>query len=197
MKRPLFVALFLGVTGVALACGFPDVTFTDAGDGSEAGFDATLEAGEAGPLEDATADASEDAPEDVRPDVLILGDAGSDVDGGDPCDRDQDGYKAKGGSCGGDDCDDLDARAHPGLTGFFTHAIFPPTNGDWDCSGVVDKQFTDVNQACGLISLGKCVQKTGFAADPKCGTQGTYITECIFENLSCKAVTKLEYQGCR
>src|SRR5690606_35032132 len=60
------------------------------------------------------------------------------VDATDSCDQDGDGFRAANAICGGDDCDDEDARAHPNA-GFV--AAVPPasTNGDWDCNGVLEK----------------------------------------------------------
>src|SRR5688572_6713139 len=69
---------------------------------------------DAPPVDTSTGDTSSgDGLPDVDaplPDVVL---PEAPVDASDPCDKDGDGYKAKGGTCGGNDCDDTDPRAHP------------------------------------------------------------------------------------
>ena len=95
-------------------------------------------------------------------------DAADAADAVDPCDKDDDGYLAV--ACDGGDCDDDDPRAHPAAdAGFITSLISSVTVGDWNCDGVVTKQFGyDLN--CGALSMGaNCVTVSGFVGDPACG----------------------------
>jgi hypothetical protein len=61
------------------------------------------------------------------------------------CDADGDGAARDDAQCGGDDCDDSDARVKPGQTAFFDT---PRASGgfDFDCDGV---ETTFVPTACG------------------------------------------------
>ncbi len=202
LQRTILFALVLGGTAVAVACSFPDVTFSNTPiTNDEGGLDGSS---------DASNDAStvdEEGPTDARtdvidfpPDVVVYGDAGMlDGDAANPCDIDRDGYKAKGTvgtiECGGNDCDDNDSRANPGIKDISTAKARPTANGDWNCSGAVQKQFPE-GQSCPGLALGKCAQNTGFTKVVACGEQGDYITTCTLNIATCVATTKKEIQGC-
>ncbi len=130
-------------------------------------------------LDASTPDSSVDAP--------VLGD-GAGGDAG--CDEDQDGYLSQ--ACGGDDCNDHDARVHPNAAdGGFVFDVpsgFP--NGDWNCDGVVEKEWPFV--ACGLTSC----QAQSFAVDTACGATAQFVS-CT-GTLACAAVDAgSRTQGCR
>ena len=85
------------------------------------------------------------------------------------CDCDKDDAASEAGACGGNDCNDLDP--------FIPHDGFVKSkpvghSGDWNCDGVVTKQFP-VNLNCGLLA--KC-SAAGFTGDPPCGTAGEFVT---------------------
>jgi hypothetical protein len=116
------------------------------------------------------------------------------IDGGDAspdaaCDEDQDGYLSQ--ACGGDDCNDHDARVHPNAAdGGFVFDVpdgFP--NGDWNCDGKVEEEWPLV--ACGLTSC----QAQSFAVDTSCGATAQFVS-CT--GLACAAVDAgSRTQGCR
>src|SRR5207248_3265773 len=108
------------------------------------------------------------------------------------------------GVCGGNDCDDHDPYTHPGAD-FSTRAPHPPTNGDWNCDGRVEKQYpSSLLCPLNLNALGgqPCSAFSGFAADPGCGESNTFIT-CepggLLVNLACVAPADAgtRPQGCR
>jgi hypothetical protein len=104
--------------------------------------------------------------------------SGGDVAGEaqDPCDHDQDGFRATGPPCGGDDCDDYDARAHPGEPDYLTYSVTETNNplpGDWNCNGFVETEHPR-SFTCPLV--GTDCSAVGFVGSPQCGTQGTLIT---------------------
>jgi hypothetical protein len=89
------------------------------------------------------------------------------------CDVDKDTYKAKGGTCGGTDCCDTDAKANPGQQGYFPT---PDACGsfDYDCSGKAEPEYKS-NIACGGTGLTGCTGGPGFVgADPGCGNSAVY-----------------------
>lgn len=137
--RRVLTALFVGAL---LACGFPDVRYTD---------DAT--ATDAGPT-----------------DAEVLVDGKPPLpDSSDVCDRDGDQSKAnnraEGGMCGVPeaavgtyDCDDSDSRAYPGELyngdGYRTDVAVDPTYGDWNCDGNPERRYK-VNFTCpSVVTLG-------------------------------------------
>jgi hypothetical protein len=197
------------------ACTFPGVTYAPADGGVDAGDAATgmdVTPGEDAPPEasgdDATeppdgsseAGSSEASMPDVEasvPDVLeaTVVETGPDAP---PCDQDQDGYLAKG-SCGGNDCDDLDRNTNPGVTAFQT-AMPPSTQpiaGDWNCDGRVQKQYP-TNLACSGNGVLGCTGGNGFILDPGCGGAGPFGTcESSGGLAPCMPVsTSNEAQGC-
>jgi hypothetical protein len=148
---------------------------------------------DASPMDSAPSEeASIEVPEAASPDA----DAASEADVYDPCDKDKDGYRAM--SCGGGDCDDDDRRAHPDQ-GFLSDTPVAPTNGNWDCTGVVDKQ-TGVNGGlCSSRSSTTCSGNNGrFAGDPACGATDT-IQICSWNGSSCTILTTItsQKQGCK
>src|SRR5262249_21285713 len=155
----------------------------DATTGDDTGADAGFERGDA-PVVDASDAASEAS--DAGSDAHDAGDASdasdaadaadaldaADANDGDPCDKHRDTYRAKGGTCGGLDCDDNDSRRNPGVSMFLT---YPTSDGDWNCDLTVDRQYTS-NVVCNQILLtNNCNNAAGFSgADPGCGQQGNY-----------------------
>lgn len=72
-----------------------------------------------------------------------------------PSDQDRDGHGAL--SCGGDDCDDGNARIYPGVAERCN-------GGDDDCDGIVDNQNPSRDALCGPFSAcvqGRCVCESG------------------------------------
>jgi hypothetical protein len=110
-------------------------------------------------------------PVDSGSDVVVANDASTD-DGGDasdPCDMDHDGYKAMG-SCGGNDCNDNDPRANPGVTQPVYAQPDAAPFGDWNCDGTV--VFVYPFTACGLNA---CNVQT-FATSTGCGITNPFVT---------------------
>lgn len=179
------------VLAVAIvACGFPSVSFLPGDAGSDAaGLDA------------AGLDASIDATQDrATPPLIEGGDATKPppLEGGNACDKDGDGHKAPGPMCNGDDCDDDDWRANPGVTTWVYDLANVTTQGDWNCDKTVDVE-TPALFKCGDYST-SCASHAGFDGNPACGDFGTYVT--------CKAnpvlllpcvndTTKMKRQGCK
>lgn len=180
MKRFALAAVAtLGGFAVAAACGepyegeSPNITPPT----REAGIDADA------PAEDASDDAA------LVADAGDAGDAGSDAD---PCDRDRDGFRDEADACGGNDCDDDDGRAHPDA-GFVSTAPTTKTNGDFDCDGIVTKQFL-VNVSCGALS--SCPPQ-GFSGNPPCGGASEYV-QCKGSSANCTVGTsEIRTQGCK
>jgi hypothetical protein len=85
--------------------------------------------------------------------------------GGCTCDCDGDSHLKKGGSCGGDDCDDNDANVFPGQTSYFDQ---PAKNGgfDYDCSGSAEQESSQTISC----TVALCPTTQGyFASPPACG----------------------------
>jgi hypothetical protein len=112
----------------------------------------------------------------------------------DGCDEDHDGSRATG-ACGGDDCDDTDPRTHPGAD-FVSEP--PPAGrmGDWNCDGVVTKQYPE-RFTC-FVDTAQCVTVAGFLGDAPCGQNADFITCQLAGGTTCapEAPTK-HAQGCR
>ena len=122
-RRSLAGAL---AVATVVACGFPDVIYSNA-DGVPDGGSGASDAAGGGNASDATpgdgADgandgyAANDGPEqDVATDSASRG---APADGPPSCDQDGDGYLARVSPCNGTDCCDMDPNAHPGQTQFF------------------------------------------------------------------------------
>jgi hypothetical protein len=175
MSRTRLLAFAAAALGSGIACSFPTVTYGNAD--SSVGLDATVDAsGDA----DAPADVVEEPPPpdfpDANPDVY------------NPCDVDQDGFKAIGCD-GGKDCNDHDKRVFPGQD-FVTDVPSGPPNGDWNCLNGVEYQYPKV--ACSLGCAGE-----GFAADVACGQTGNYV-KCNGVVALCGTTSMgTRVQGCR
>lgn len=189
MKRGRRAILVCGATASAIvaliaACTFPDPTFAPEAPSGNDGSSAE------GSTSDGAADALADVSDDVHvlvdggdPDALIVKDAGAKVDasGCMTCDCDDDGYldTTKTGcntpDAGAHDCDDEDSRTHP-TQGFLVDPAEPPQNGNWNCTGGVEK-FYSAKVACTSLAPGAVCDSTfGFEDDPKCGATGTFVT---------------------
>jgi hypothetical protein len=106
-------------------------------------------------------------------------------DGAVVCDFDHDTYKAKGATCGGNDCCDTDNKANPGQQGYF-----PATDAcgsfDYDCSGKLEPEYSS-NIVCGGTGLTGCTGGPGFVgADPGCGNTAVYGVCVPNGTLACK-----------
>jgi hypothetical protein len=143
-----------------------------------------LEAANDGSPEAAPSDAPGSPPEDVQaPDAPTVGTTDCDLDG--------DGYRAAGDPCGGDDCCDSDADAHPDQTGFFTQAD-RCNSFDYDCSGTLTLQYGQVS--CGLDPSG--CSGDGFAQPQSCGATALF-EQCDLVGLVCVWAPTSMTQGCR
>src|SRR5579883_642709 len=196
--RPLGV--IVGALVVAAACGFPSVNYTtgDGGgtDGATGDRAVNPDVGpDAPPGDDTRADdgGGMDSPsQDVVSDYVFEA-----IPDAPECDKDDDKYlegKYMGmptqyaycADSGGNDCDDLDARANPGITQYDCGGIHPPTYGDWNCSGSIE--YAD-NQNGPPIATGvtcntlqdlfTCNNTSGFVGTPTCGTMATWV-QCAF-----------------
>jgi hypothetical protein len=177
-----------------------DATFSGGGEAS-AGSDAANDSGDSspgietgadapGPGTDATPDAPSDASASDASDASDTSAADSGVDASDDvheaavdalpvCDEDQDTYDARG-TCGGNDCCDTDAKAHPGQTTFFAQAD-ACGSFDYNCNGQLDAQYP-VNLTCGGTGLSGCSGGSAFLGDPGCGNSGLFAT-CVANGL--------------
>ncbi len=96
------------------------------------------------------------------------------------------------------DCNDEDARAHPGQVGYFSTEA---TGGgfDFDCNHATTKQYDVGGGACQAVSSGTCnAQGTSSyweqPGTPACGATSAWVLACPF---GCAAVTEQRVQGCR
>jgi hypothetical protein len=137
--------------------------------------------------------ASELPPDDAgSPDVHVLDPDAAYEEAGDPCDLDEDGYKAATGSCGGDDCCDFDSRAHPGETAYYPS---PDACGsfDYDCDGKDVSEYGQGNCNLGFFTC----SGAGFAGTPPaCGVSATFDT-CPYDLLFCGGDQSNQTQDCR
>lgn len=102
------------------------------------------------------------------------------------CDCDGDGALSMG-ACGGDDCDDEDARVHPGQGKFFASRSDNPIVGfDYNCSGNLERPPSQsVQVSCGALELLSCAGAQGyFGVPPPCGQAGRWGT-CMLSGLLC------------
>jgi hypothetical protein len=159
---------------------------------------------------DAGADASDDAATDTAPPPPPPQDA-ADVDatridaGPDAtcCDCDNDTYVRDGCDAGPDatiDCDDLNPAIHPGqsfVSAHWDNASPHVPAGDWNCDGVVTKQYAyDFTCAGGPPPLA-CTGTEGLIGDPECGQTASYET-CTNGPVGCKpSAPEIRTQGCR
>lgn len=84
-----------------------------------------------GSAQDTAPEAATDVPVDSGRDVGADTAGDVPVDAGYPCDRDRDGYRSNAAGCGGNDCDDARAEAHPG-------AVETCNGLDENCDGNAD-----------------------------------------------------------
>jgi hypothetical protein len=137
--------------------------------------------------------ATSDLPPDDAgsPDVHVLDPDASYEEAGDPCDLDEDGYRATG-ACGGNDCCDFDSRAHPGDTSYYAA---PDACGsfDYDCDGKEEEKY-----GVGSCQLGFFVcNGAGFdKTAPACGVSATFDT-CPYDVLFCGGDQTSVTQACR
>jgi hypothetical protein len=92
------------------------------------------------------------------------------------CDYDHDGYLAGAdvSTCGGNDCDDTDAHANPGVVSFQYWLPLGKMNGDWNCNGKVDKQYQTKINCSSLVNV-QCNTIQGFTDDPGCSMLGNFV----------------------
>ncbi len=192
MRRRLLVLTLAASCFVAWACGFPDVEFApgdqgvDGGD-PDTGLDPEKEetgtgGTDGGPDGDSSATDGSVIFADASLDAIVINeDAGNKVDaaGCTTCDCDKDGFSSKArpgcvDASGADDCDDSDSRTHP-TQDFLRDPAVPPRNGDWDCSGKVDKLRENFNCASQSAVLADCSAYGGFTAPVACGAKGSWL----------------------
>ncbi|RMH40397.1 MAG: hypothetical protein D6689_13995 [Deltaproteobacteria bacterium] len=149
--------------------------------------------GAADPADASRSDAVDAAPPDASgadPDA-----SGPDADAEPPCrDGDGDGFLAPsrpGEVCDPVDCDDEDARVHPGQTGAFTS---PKRSGDFDynCDGVEEPVVdTTLGGPCEQPVFGPCGGTGWLDAVPSCGQVGTW-HRCEAGLFSCDETERAE-----
>jgi hypothetical protein len=190
-RASLLLLASLASCGVALvaSCTFPDVMFApagEAGSGSEGGV------GEGSVDSSPGADASSDTAiteAATRPEASTKVDAA----GCTSCDCDMDGYFARDGGCDGGpgpvyDCDDTDDFISPkqGFVQDFTWTSSYSVVYDWNCNGVVERDYP-INLKCGGTVLTGCTGGQGYkGAGPNCGNSDDYF-ECKAVNGFCAA----------
>lgn len=212
-RRGFFLAasVLAAAVAIASACSFPEPALVGGAGADEGGSSSSSSSG--GDADGSDVSVPVDAPFDsvfaidgnqnVDPDgasqeASVAPDAGLvDAMGCDACDCDMDNVKNKDAAvCGntGNDCNDLDP--------FIPHDGFVASrpeghDGDWNCDGVVTKQFP-VNVRCDLLTDCKA---QGFKTDPACGATGEYIfcTQVLLTGLCVEDTAKMEAraQGCK
>ena len=202
MNRRLLSIVFLSF----VACTFPDPEISnDASTGTDSG--STTDSGKDTVSEDSTDDT---LPEDTTPEPDTFEEIGPDAD---PCDQDGDGFQngAVGCASGKLDCNDFTRLANPDQKDFVhldpadaaiaTHWV-GAAPGDWDCSGITEKEFT-VQESCAKGTTLNCAPSNGIDRDPNTTPCGTGLNEvtCIPAGggaLNCKAGTlTAAIMGCR
>lgn len=180
-RRKMLVAIVIAGPAIAVACGFPEVTYNDVATGNEAGTNTD------GSLSDAGVSFVDGALEDSA----VLPESGSGRPDGagpvdptkcglaEPCDCDDDGYRdihcavpSDAGLKDGD-CDDTDPLRHPDqdYLEYLWDASSPGKEGDWNCDGTGERK---PKVACAKVGLGGvlygCQGVEAFGADNlKCG----------------------------
>jgi hypothetical protein len=212
------------VTSVVVACGFPDVQYLPADSGGDSAWADAASTPDASEVVDGGTDTSVpglDAA--VGVDGLPSSDAiaadtttqassgdGAPIDGpsgaeaslrdtgsdGSSCDQDGDLDLAPGTVCGGNDCDDHDARAYWGEPDFLKDLPTLTTKGDWNCDHIYEHLFR-ANVNCGVLGALACNATQGFiGSDPGCGMIAPFV-QCQVSGLLCTAVTSMQTQMCR
>lgn len=180
------IAIAAGSVAVAIgaACGFPDPVLLDLDGGPRPSSDAPVVDTGAGDGDTPVADGGAE-------------DADATVSCATPCDCDGDGFLDL--ACdGGTDCDDHDDRRKPDA-GYRSEVPTAPNDGDWNCSGVVEREF-DSGIACSNYSMALCMVRRGFTGpSPDCGGNASFHT-CRWNPAgagSCTFDPKNETQRCR
>jgi hypothetical protein len=185
------------VTAVAIACSFPDVTFSNSEAGAP-GQDANSGT-DGGPfVDDGGGPIIRDAAineASTRSDAQQVIEDASVCATHTKCDCDEDGYAVIGcqedlatirrrddaGTLQPGDCDDFDPLRNPGQTDFLK--ISPVKHaGDWNCNNTVERQI-DVGFTCSGSAVLGC-SDPGFKGVPPCGSQPTYYS-CRANGLGC------------
>ncbi len=211
---PLTTLVTAAALAIAPACGFPTLSYDEDGGTSSGGSDGTSHAdgsggGDTGAEGTSPADGEPgtDASSDVASDAAVVGDGAMDsashdssmppFDSGDPCDVDGDGYKAMGGTCGGNDCCDIDPAANPGVsaTMWFTTAD-ACGNFNYRC-GPIAMQYVENLTCGGTPALGCTPMTPGFTATVSCGSVGL-LQKCMPSGaLACApSPVSMAAQGC-
>jgi hypothetical protein len=90
------------------------------------------------------------------------------------CDIDGD-HHASTGKCGGDDCDDHDARVSPDQSSYFAERQ-SQVDFDYDCNGE-EEQEQPAAIVCSGVAVGECPTESGFLKTlPACGEMGMWGT---------------------
>jgi hypothetical protein len=139
-------------------------------------------------------------------DAATRSDANTKVDaaGCTTCDCDKDGYFKRGAGCDGGpgtvyDCDDTDDFISParGFVKDFTWTSSYSVVYDWNCSGMVERDYP-TNLTCGGTVITGCTGGQGYkGAGPGCGQSDDYF-ECKGVNGLC-AASKIDsrVQNCK
>ncbi len=205
-RRSLFLGalVLVAAAGGFIACGSDDPATPqpglDAGDETSS-VDSSADSSASDVDADSITDAGMnfDAPGDdvdaaTREDAAKIEEGGT-CPGANPCDCDNDGYQSQAGTCGGDDCDDLDPLRHPNQT-YVAEPPEPGADGNWDCKDPIEKQYVTNLKCATLLGLG-CPSAQGYLGDPPCGTVADYY-ECRSALLACNAVKiGTRRQGCK
>ena len=141
------------------SCTFPDVQFGDASTPIDSGSDVVV-----------TNDAGNDAPFNV-------------------CDKDKDGYIDKYDGCGGNDCNDNDPRANPGVKSYVYDEPDGEPYGDWNCDGTAQPEYSVVT--CGATTCGS----KGYTTSTGCGITNLLVV-CSPSPLCPASDAGLQPQGC-
>lgn len=133
--------------------------------------------------------ASDDVPDrDATADAATTPDAPS-------CDTDGDGDGVPSEACGGADCDDTDPRVNPNAD-FVDEPPPAGKNGDWNCDGVVTKQF-DENLDCSTFTPDECPTHVGFVTKAACGELFNSVACYVSQGACIAKVEGLRKQGCK
>jgi hypothetical protein len=157
-----------------------------------------------------------DASRNPGADERVASGADEDCDGLELCydDADGDGYRTSGThtsaslSCSGAhdgratdgrDCCDLDDRAHPGQTAWFTTANHCGSF-NYDCASGIDFRYSTAIGSCSTSWSGSspsCSVSGGWLGSaPTCGSWGDYVTGCGSAP-TCAETTTRRQQSCR
>jgi hypothetical protein len=201
MRRHLLsFALALAAVG---ACTFPQASFQSGDDGSapndSGDTDRTTSSSSGGNDGSSSSSGGGDAmgdhaTTDSAPDVTSSDSSSSSSgssSGSDPCDKDNDTYRAK--SCGGNDCCDTDPQAHPNQTNWFTTAD-QCMSFDYNCDTNETPEWQLFSCTVGV----GCTATPGFVGGvPGCGVTAPWTNACMYMVTSCSAgATMSQQQAC-